>query len=378
MSGEEASYAAFVTHPSLGGTPAAGAVCFTQWVMRFEGETFSLECSLDNLRIQQDAENQRVFFRHPEYPDWVVCVPDLAVLDERCFSQRTSLRLQLTAVAEKQDSVRRVKWTLSFLAAFAVVSVTVLWMAGKTVRYLVNRVPLEYELKLGDQLVAEVRTEQKLVTNATLQADLEKLVGRLVAALPKSERKYHVYLVEDPTPNAFAIPGGHIFVHTGLMRAAQTPEEVAGVLAHEIAHVTRRHGFHTIVSAIGPLYVFKTFFSGNEGLVAVIAAGSTILVAQNYSREYEREADDTGWDLLVAANIDPRGLATFLNRLLDEEKKLGFGKGVRALSSHPPSEERIARLEKRWNKLKKKTFAKLDPLQYQPPKHKPLTSSPAN
>ena len=172
-------------------------------------------------------------------------------------------------------------------------------------------------------------------------------MARIAAALPPEGRKFQfrASIIDRFEPNAFALPGGRIFVFTGLLDRVQKPEELAGVLAHEMAHVTHRHGLRKLISAGGPYYVLRLFVSDKQGVLSVVSAGSQLLVGQAYSRDVEREADAAGWHYLLAANIDPRGLVDFF-QLLTEGENADFIPEM--LRSHPATRERIAALNKLW------------------------------
>jgi len=159
-----------------------------------------------------------------------------------------------------------------------------------------------------------------------------------------------------PLPNAFALPGGHVVVTTGLMGLADRPEELAGVVAHELAHMTQRHVFRKIISSSGPYILCRLFMRDNSGLLGVLAGSSQLLVSQSFSQEYETEADDVGWQYLVAAHIDPRGLPDMLGKLQAEYESMNMAHLVpQAFSSHPATDKRIRRLQAKWAKLKDKS-----------------------
>lgn len=139
------------------------------------------------------------------------------------------------------------------------------------------------------------------------------------------------------------------------MELAERPEELAAVVAHEIAHVTQRHLFRKVISSAGPLVVCRLFASGRGGAISLLGAGSQLLVAQSFSQEYELEADAVGWDYLVAARIDPRAAPNMLRKLQTAVDKVVKDRGSHAFSSHPATEKRIRRLDAKWKKLKNKT-----------------------
>jgi len=104
------------------------------------------------------------------------------------------------------------------------------------------------------------------------------------------------------------------------------------------------------------LLVLQLFLKGQNGMVTtVVGAGSALLVNQSFSQEYEKEADDTGWDYLLAANIDPRGMIDMFKKLKGIEGNTGGSGLPRAFQSHPDLDQRISRLEKKWRRLSRKS-----------------------
>ena len=127
-------------------------------------------------------------------------------------------------------------------------------------------------------------------------------------------------------------------------------------VAHEIAHVTQKHMFRQVISAMGPALLFQLFLGNQGGLVGTLGAGSQILMTQSFSQEYELEADAVGWNYLVKAHIDPRGLTDMLRKLKAEEDKDRLSDmEIAAFRSHPTTQKRILRLEAKWKKLKQKS-----------------------
>lgn len=354
MSEDNPFYVGYLSHPDLGPVPVVGRIVITQWSLRFESEATTVDLALSGVHFEPpDSPEDPVHFQHPEHPGCCMTASNAEILGHRVFTKLTHLRSQLEAVEARREGWRRVKVTLGFLFAFAVISVSVIWVSGQVIRHLVDRVPVAEEKKLGAKVLAEVKARRKVLDNPKALGQLNELTRRLVAAQPREEYECQIILLDDPEPNAFALPGGFVCVNRGLLKAAASPEEVAGVLAHEIAHVKRRHCLRHLISGVGPLYLLRLLFGGDDSMVGVIASGSQVLVALRFSREYEQEADDIAWEYLQAANIDPRGLASFLKRLQDAQL-FGDG-GGRALSSHPPTPERLEWLEAKWRDSVKKT-----------------------
>jgi len=137
-------------------------------------------------------------------------------------------------------------------------------------------------------------------------------------------------------------------VDAGLLALVDQPEELLGVLAHEMAHVTQQHHFRHIISAAGPFLIFGVFLHSRDSMLNTIAAGSGIMVFQGFSQEYEKEADDVGWRYLVTAGINPEGMISVFRKLqaYDRSRRPEYVL-PQAFQSHPALAKRIARLESR-------------------------------
>jgi predicted Zn-dependent protease len=243
---------------------------------------------------------------------------------------------------------------LIFLAVFAGIFLAIGLLVRGATHVLVAHAPIAWEEQLTDKVIAEHPKIFVVETNDTRLAMVTRLVARIADALPPAERRYQfrVVLIDRREPNAFALPGGRIFVFTGLLDRVQRPEELAGVLAHEMAHVTHRHGLRKLIAGSGPYYVLRLFVSDQQEVLSAISAGSQMLVNQYYSRDVEREADTIGWHYLVAANIDPRGMVDFFQLLTESENSSVIPQMFR---SHPATSERIASLSRLWEKSDRQT-----------------------
>lgn len=207
-------------------------------------------------------------------------------------------------------------------------------------------VTLQEEDELGDQYAAAIRRELPIVEDTAVTRALTRLGRQLVPPEAASQRDWHYYVVNDTMVNAFAVPGGHIFVNRGLIEAAGSHAELAGVLGHEIAHVTLRHSVDQMRSRQRTnvlLTLVCAVVSICESTAAQIAigVGGQMLFAK-YSREDEAEADSAALGYLARAGVDPRGVPAMFERLLAQRRaepsalQAWFG-------SHPVEEDRVAR-----------------------------------
>jgi beta-barrel assembly-enhancing protease len=177
----------------------------------------------------------------------------------------------------------------------------------------------EEELQLGNELAAQVRQEERVLKDPQVQSYVERLGQRIVAQTGEHKPPYPVQftVIEAPDAvNAFALPGGHIFVYSGLIRAADSEAELASVLAHEVAHLTSGHPSDRLAAMVGTSTLQQLVFGRDPSLIAQV--GSAI-AAQGYlaaySREQEREADSRGLQYLASAGYDPGAMARFFEEL---------------------------------------------------------------
>jgi predicted Zn-dependent protease len=150
---------------------------------------------------------------------------------------------------------------------------------------------------------------------------------------------FQIYVVDSSEVNAFALPGGQMVVYTGLIEKVESPEQLAGVIAHEMSHATLRHGLQQISQSIGVIAAIQLMVGDVGGLLAIGTQVAQQSVLTSYSRTAETEADLEGARMLHAANIDPKGMVDFFAKLKDEHGDLP---GVISwLSTHPQHEDRI-------------------------------------
>jgi predicted Zn-dependent protease len=208
----------------------------------------------------------------------------------------------------------------------------------------------QQELEMGRQYSAQLDRELPLVNDAALVGYLNRLGGELARGAGRRDVTYRFRLVNSSVVNAFAVPGGYIYVNRGVVERADDMAELAGVLAHEIGHVEHRHGIEQLQRAqrtnVGLTLAYVLLGRQPGGLErAAIGVGGTAYLA-GHSREAENEADATAVRLLVRAGIDPNGLPAFFRRLMQQQA--GSPSGLQQwFSTHPTTEDRIAATQRR-------------------------------
>jgi beta-barrel assembly-enhancing protease len=354
---DHAVFGAQAFNLKLGDEPVDGRITFERTRLQFFSDNLHMEIPLGRLDIQKDATNEaRICFSTAEQPDWLICTYDSTVLQHAFLRQQPYTRDQIRAFEAGGDFKRRIKLTLGVLGSFAVLALLVSTLSGIGVRAILQKIPPEWEQKVGDDLIAELKQDETFVYEPKLLAKLDRAVAPLLKSNVSSPVQYKFYILQDPLPNAFALPGGHVVITTRLLELAERPEEIAGVIAHEIAHVTQKHGFRKIIAAAGPYLIFRVFLGNSAGILPILGQSSELLVRQSFSQEYELEADEVGWESLVVAHVDPRGLASMLRKLQAEyQGMIDATPQLNAFSSHPAMKKRVQRLDKKWEKLANKS-----------------------
>jgi Zn-dependent protease with chaperone function len=252
------------------------------------------------------------------------------------------LRDYLERTAEHVRRSRRSRRLVIAVAAGSLSALLLtLWFGFDTlVSLAVSRIPVEWEQKIGEAAQRDLLAGQTVVAGGPAVEAVREITKRLTAPIPDNPYTFHVTVVRSDIVNAFALPGGYVVVFTGLLKKAESPEEVAGVLSHELNHVLQRHGLERIVKTLGIVAVVTILVGDQQGLIGLAKQLGVELLTLKFSREQETEADVTGLKLLHRAKIAPDGMIRFFERLSESES----GR-VELLSTHPMSAARAERLK---------------------------------
>lgn len=212
------------------------------------------------------------------------------------------------------------------------------------------------EAQMGREIMRQIRGDKDYLDDPEIVDYLNALGERLAAASSDPGRRFQFFAVRDASINAFALPGGFIGVHTGLLSAARNESELAGVLAHEISHVTQNHiariidvQSNTALVTLAAMAVAILAARSNSDVAQAAIVGSQAYAMQNqldFTREHEREADRVGFQTLSTAGFAPEGMATFFQRL-QEQGRLYDSSAPAYLRTHPLTYERIADMQNR-------------------------------
>jgi Zn-dependent protease with chaperone function len=240
------------------------------------------------------------------------------------------------------------KWLAGLMTA-AIAMMPLSALAQTKISYHSNKFKPTDDVQLGRQAAAEAEKQFPLLRDAEVTSYVESVGQRLVAAIPPEfqhpEFRYYFKVINARDINAFALPGGPMYVNRGMIEAASTEGEMAGVMAHELSHVALRHGTAQATKAqkygllAGILGVGGAILGGPIGTAAQVGAQGVGVYFLKFSREYETEADLLGARIMANAGYDPRDLARMFQKI---EAQGGGGGGF--LSDHPSPANRYARI----------------------------------
>ena len=211
----------------------------------------------------------------------------------------------------------------------------------------------EEEKKLGKKILLEMEKQVELVNDPTIHVFINKIGYSIVKELGPTPFEFKFYVIKAQDPNAFAIPGGYIFVTSGLIVLAENEQEIAGVLGHEISHVTGRHIDQMIerskrlnLATLAGMIAGVLVGGGGSGsqAVAATAMATAEALSLKYTRENEVDADQNGLQCMIKAGYDPNGMITFLNRIY-KTNLTSAPKVPTYLLTHPAIEDRISLVE---------------------------------
>ena len=238
---------------------------------------------------------------------------------------------------------------LNLVVAIAILPATT--FAQTPIKIHSNKFSTADDVKLGREAAAEAEKKMQLIPDSELGGYLERVGQRLAGAIPQEfqhpEFHYSFKVVEARDINAFALPGGPMYVNSGMILASKSEDEMAGVMAHEISHVALRHGTANVTKAqkysmlSNIMGMGGAILGGPLGSVAQMGAQGVGVYLLKFSREYETEADLLGARIMANAGYDPRELANMFRTL---ESQGGGGGGPSFLSDHPSAKDRYAKI----------------------------------
>lgn len=300
---------------------------------------FRFPLRLSEISLGGDSRSQLVISHGPD-----LLYAQRADWEERLLQTGEAQVIALLGNLQTLDSkLKRRSASITVLAVLCLLlgvwGLVALLNAG--VDRLVKSVPVSWETTLGEQAILGLGAEP--VQDPRLEEPVKAIVDRLLEARPDQPYTFVVTVVESPEVNALAAPGGQVVVTTGFLKAVESPDEVAGVLAHEVAHVLHRHGLRSLAHQLKWSIAFSLLVGDLGATQQVLLAQAPQLLSLSFSRDMEREADREGFRLLQEAQLPTDGLEIFFERLLQTQGS--SPKALKLLSTHPLTEERLSNLD---------------------------------
>lgn len=355
----QSRYSAHAFHDSLPNGRSSGELLVTPLGFRFQCAAGAVDIPFRGSELRRGGASDRlVFVSNVARPGWSVYTDDRSIIADPLLNAQTELASSLAAMRRKSWG----NWTWAGLAVLLFIGLPV-WMlfnidvfAGVAAR----RIPPEWEEGLGKRVYAQYQIGAQVIEDKAMAAQLKKLTDPLEQQIKDPRYPFRFHIAKDSTINAFALPGGYVVINSELILRARTADELLGVVAHEMSHVTEQHGMRAVITTAGVVLIAQAVIGDVAGIAATLASAAPLLLNQSYSRGFEEQADKRGVELLQRAQIDPLGMVRFFETMQAEEKKrrekLRKSTGDRTadaldtaskfLSTHPATEKRIASIRK--------------------------------
>ncbi|WP_446011443.1 M48 family metallopeptidase [Candidatus Electrothrix sp.] len=340
------NYQAHALHSDFERGRKSGFITVDTDALTFQTGDTSVTLPVQGLEISLGgAGNRLIYFRHPAHPDWTLYSADQKILEDRFLVRNPACVEAVRAI--KKRRLFSISSVAVFFFCIALCAVGAYFGLHLLARVAANSVPPQYEAKIGKKLFSLVTADKRFLD---MPEQLTTITGPLTQAVADKDFSFDFYLIEDSSINAFALPGGRVVIHSGLLLNAASAEEVAGVLAHEISHVTLRHHIRGLVSRAGTVLLVQAVFGDASALLATLSELGGNLSSLKNSRAFELEADRRGWELLKRAKINPHGMISFFQTLKKEQNVLQkqIEDNFSFLSTHPGTNERIQVLNRLW------------------------------
>lgn len=262
---------------------------------------------------------------------------------------RVLATLPVLTEKRRQQTGREIRLAVTATVALAAVIVAYLYGVPLLAGRIAGLVPPAWEQSLGETVARQMEASLSESGGlAVCDPDPDSLANRAItrfanAAIEGSGSPFQldVRVVKSDIPNAFALPGGQVFFFSALLDQAETPDEFAGVLAHEVGHVAYRHGMEQLISTAGTGALIGFILGDMTGISVAAGLGATIIDAR-FSRDAERQADAFAAQVAERMDFNPAGLADLINRVGADDD---FARALALLSTHPLTEDRKAALE---------------------------------
>ncbi len=346
----ENGYKGFIISPEIDGGRSSGTIIVNHSSIEIRyNDKVSVLPFLDLEITQGGSGNRLIYFKHPQYSKMSLYSTDGSILNDNNFKGHHQIIKQINTLRSNKSKAK--VFTLLSIVLIILFFVGLYQFKSPMVKIIAKQIPTSWEEKFGETVFAQIKIGKIFIEDEDLLKELDSMIEPLLKNLKSAPYEFQFHIVEDSSINAFAIPGGHVVIHTGLILKASSADEVLGVIAHEIAHVTNKHSLRNIMETAGLYLVIQSLVGDISGLLAVIADNSAYLLSQKFSRSFELEADETGFNNLIRTDYSPCGMLKFFEKIKKEQEESELGQlmndKLNILSTHPATDERISILKNR-------------------------------
>jgi Zn-dependent protease with chaperone function len=272
-------------------------------------------------------------------------LPETVIVEDAAFLTAMQEAAASSATHFHNPKQRPLRLRLTILAGIVLMGVTVgfyIWGIPGLAKLVAPHVPVSWEEQLGISVLDQIAPLASRCVDQNRLSALESIVTRLSRGMPGSPYRIRLNVVDLPVMNAFALPGGQVVVFRGLLEATETPEQLAGVLAHELQHIYKQHSTRAIIEQASTSLLIAAVSGDFTGALAYGIEGARVLGRLHYSRLLEDEADREGLALLQTVGIDPAEMIAFY-RVMEAEHP-NDSVVFSYLSTHPHTHDRIEKL----------------------------------
>ena len=311
-----------------------------------EGEPLTIP--FFEMTVEMGGASGRMLFCYDRGRRNTIYSDDPALVRELTSSAPDPLRLAMERLVQGHRRRRRIWFgvTAVLVGLAALLALSLPSIMGWLARSAVAALPRSVDQTIGRHAVASMDLGGSRVDDPVINRAMQKILSRLGPVVPGGDGvTFRLQVISSSKVNAFALPGGEMVVFTGLLDKADSPGMVAGVLAHEMAHVTRRHGLQRMAQSVGIIGVLQLLLGDAGGLIALGKELLTLAAVNSYSQEQEDEADADAVSALHRAGLDPRAMAGFFVLLKKEGPDIPDA--LSWLSTHPDNDARIAAINRR-------------------------------
>ena len=251
-------------------------------------------------------------------------------------------------------STRGIRVQLTIYAATAAITLTILlylWGIPAMAALIAPHVPVAWEEQMGKGIVEFLAPEEKRCVDPERSAIIQEIVSTLTAPLPTQPYRLRVIVIDHQMINALAAPGGYVILFRGLIDQTESFDELAGVLAHELQHILKRHSTRAILRDASTGILFAALFGDISGALAYGLETAQTIGRMRYSRQNEKEADIEGMKMLLEAGVNPLGMITFFGKI--QKSGMDAPGVLQYFSTHPATGDRIKELQRLARKSRK-------------------------